>query len=123
MLEDGYRDLKRLGLEADITTTSSVSIIERKLPMDIRREWAKTVSLDTSMVDKTHTFPSLLRFLINQKRANYAALRAYSSNTAFSKAIVHHAGTREYTDDKEKQSNQPKCLFHDNAEHWTSECI
>ena len=27
MLEDGYRDLKRLGLEAEITTTSSVSII------------------------------------------------------------------------------------------------
>ena len=30
MLEDGYRDLKRLGLEAEITTTSSVSIIERE---------------------------------------------------------------------------------------------
>lgn len=28
-LEDGCRDLKRLGLEAEITTTSSVSIIER----------------------------------------------------------------------------------------------
>ena len=27
MLEDGYRDLKRLGLGAEITTTSSVSII------------------------------------------------------------------------------------------------
>ena len=27
-VEDGYRDLKRLGLESEITTTSSVSIIE-----------------------------------------------------------------------------------------------
>ena len=67
MLEDGYRDLKRHGLEAAITTTSSVSIIGRKLPMDIRREWAKTVSLDSSMTDKTNKFPSLLQFLLNQK--------------------------------------------------------
>ena len=35
IIEDGYRDLRRLGLEAEITTTSSVSIIEKKLPPDI----------------------------------------------------------------------------------------
>ena len=38
IVEDGYRDLKRLGLETEITTTSSVSIIERKLPADVRKE-------------------------------------------------------------------------------------
>ena len=100
MLEDGYRDLKRLGLEAEITATSSVSIIERKLPMDIRRDWAKTVSLDASVIDKMNKFPSLLRFLLNQKRAieyDCAALRAYNSNTAMSKAVAHHATAREYT--------------------------
>ena len=123
MLEDGYRDLKRLGLEAEITTTSSVSIIERKLPMDIRREWAKTVSVDASMIDKMNKFPSLLRFLLNQKRAieyDCAALRAYNSNTAMSKAVAHHATAREYTD--ERQSNQSKCRFHNNAEHCANEC-
>jgi len=41
VIDDGYRDLKRLGLEKEITTTSSVSIIERKLPNDAKREWAK----------------------------------------------------------------------------------
>ncbi|XP_068742221.1 uncharacterized protein [Montipora capricornis] len=123
MLEDGYRDLRRLGLEAEITTTSSVSIIERKLPMDIRREWAQSVSSDASMVDKMNKFPSLLRFLLNQKRAieyDCAALRAYNSNTTMSKAVAHHATAREYTD--ERQSNYSKCLFHNDAEHWTSEC-
>ena len=123
MLEDGYRDLRRLGLEAEITTISSVSIIERKLAMDIRREWAQSVSSDASMVDKMNKFPSLLRFLLNQKRAieyDCAALRAYNSNTAMSKAVAHHATAREYAD--ERQSNYSKCLFHNNAEHWTSEC-
>ena len=37
-VEDGYNDLKKLGLEREITTTSSVSIIERKLPPEIRKE-------------------------------------------------------------------------------------
>ena len=123
MLEDGYRDLKRLGLDAEITTTSSVSIIERKLPMDIRREWTKTVSLDACMIDKTNKFTSLLQFLLDQKRAieyDCAALRVYNSNTAMSKAVAHHTTAREYTD--ERQSTQSKCLFHNNAEHWTSEC-
>ena len=31
LIEDGYRDLKRLGLETEITTTSSVSVIEKTL--------------------------------------------------------------------------------------------
>ena len=42
-VEDGYKDLKRLGLEREITTTSSVSIIERKLPANVKREWAKLI--------------------------------------------------------------------------------
>ena len=45
-VEDGYNDLKKLGLEREITTTSSVSIIERKLPPEIRKEWAKLVSAE-----------------------------------------------------------------------------
>ena len=62
MLEDGYRDLRRLGLKAEITTTSSVSIIERKLLMDIRREWAQSVSSDASMVDKMNKFLAFYDF-------------------------------------------------------------
>ncbi|KAJ7337869.1 hypothetical protein OS493_008027 [Desmophyllum pertusum] len=69
IVDNGYRDLLRLGLEKEITTTSSVSIIEKKLPADIRRDWAKLVSSDTSSVDKKDKFPSLLKFLLNQKTA------------------------------------------------------
>ena len=69
IIEDGYRDLKRLGLETEITTTSSVSIIERKLPADVRKEWAKLLSADESAVNKTDKFSSLLKFLLGQKRA------------------------------------------------------
>ena len=64
-VEDEYKDLKRLGLEREITTTSSVSIIERKLPANVKREWAKLISADNSMLDKTDKFPSLLNFLLS----------------------------------------------------------
>ena len=75
------------------------------------------------MIEKMNKFPSLLRCLLNQKRAieyDCAALRAYNSNTAVSKPVAHHATTRQYTDDKKRQLNQSKCLFHNNAEQ--SEC-
>ena len=69
IIEDGYRDLKRLGLEKEITTTSSVSIIEKKLPTDLKREWSKLVTCESSTIDKTDKFPNLLRFLLDQKQA------------------------------------------------------
>ena len=90
VVEDGYRDLKRLGLEKEITTTSSVNVIEKKLPTEIKKEWAKLVSSDPSTVDKANTFPSLLKFLLNQKQAmeyEKAELRSDSKIKGF----VHYS--------------------------------
>ena len=63
LIEDGYKDLKRLGLETEITTTSSNSVIEKALPQDIKRKWSELVSSRDSPVDKSNQFPSLLDFL------------------------------------------------------------
>ena len=38
IIERGYRDLELLGLEKEIPNTGTVSLIEEKLPRDIRRE-------------------------------------------------------------------------------------
>ena len=83
LIEDGYRDLKRLGLETEITTTSSVSVIEKALPPDIKRKCSKLVSSRDSPVDKSNKFPSLLDFLQSQRSAieyESATLRATSGN-------------------------------------------
>ena len=48
-------------------TTSSVSITEKRLPADIRREWARLVSSDSSSVDKKNKFPGLLKFCSTRK--------------------------------------------------------
>ena len=120
IVEDGYQDLKRLGLEQEITTTSSVSVIEKKLPTDVKKEWAKLVSSDHSTVDKTNKFPSLLKFLLNQKQAieyENAELR----NDSKTKGFVHYS---EKNDSKVSTSywKPSKCLCHEGANHLTTEC-
>ena len=122
IVEDGYRDLKRLGLESEITTTSSVSIIEKKLPADIRRKWAEIVSTDNSTVDKTNKFPSLLKFLRSQRGAieyDTASLRVPAGPV---KALIHHTTAKEEIDIKDQRMTQGKCLIHEGGKHSTEQC-
>ena len=122
IVEDGYRDLKRLGLESEITTTSSVSIIEKKLLADIRHKWAEIVSADNSTVHKTNKFPSLFKFLRNQRGAiqyDTASLRVPAGPV---KAVIHHTTAREEIDMKGQRLTQGKCLIHEGGKHYTEEC-
>jgi len=128
VIDDGYRDLKRLGLEKEITTTSSVSIIERKLPNDAKREWAKLVSSEHSPVDKRDKFPSLLRFLLEQKQAiEYENAELRSSGSLPLRGSLHYL---EKKNDKvaipegqgSSRYKRTKCLYHEGANHWTNEC-
>ena len=131
VIESGYRDLLRLGLEKEITTTSSVSIIEKRLPADIRREWARLVSSDSSSVDKKNKFPGLLKFLLNQKRAiEYDLSDLRVSATLGSQAgqqSVHcaHAVAEDLKENKQQpfeSESSITCLFHNSASHGTDEC-
>ena len=127
IVENGYRDLLRLGLEKEITTTSSVSIKEKKLSTDIRRDWAKLVSSDTTSVDKKDKFPSLLKFMLNQKRAieyDSADLRTSQSHSGQPTVNLAQAMAGEITENNQRSDNRAnsKCLFHDYAEHETGDC-
>ena len=122
IVEDSYRDLKRLSLESEITTTSSVSIIEKKLPADIRHKWAEIVSADNSTVDKTDKFPSLLKFLRSQRGAieyDTASLRVPAGQV---KALIHHTTSKEEIDMKDQRMTQGKCLIHEDGKHSTEQC-
>ena len=124
IVEGGYRDLLRIGLEREITTTSSVSIIEKRLPPNIRKDWAKLVSSDTSPVDKKDKFPSLLKFLLHQKRAieyDSADLRK-SAQQAINHASVVVKEIDESNHSDESRTADSRCIFHGNARHETSEC-
>ena len=66
VIEEGYQDLGRLSMEREITTTSSVSIIERRLPPTIRERWSELVCRKNTKVDRTNKFPHLLDFLLKK---------------------------------------------------------
>ena len=68
IIERGYRDLSRVGIQQEISNTSTVSLIEEKLPKDIRREWSRMVNRTDSTVDERNKFPCLLGYLLEQKR-------------------------------------------------------
>ena len=97
-----------------------MSVIEKKLPTDVKKEWAKFVSSDHSTVGKTDKFPSVLKFLLNQKQAieyENAELR----NDSQVKGYVHLS---EKNDSKVTTSywKPNKCLCHEGAHHLTPEC-
>ena len=120
LVEDGYRDITRLGLEAEITATSTVSIIEKALSTDIRRKRAEMLSCRGSHINKSKRFPSLLEFLQNQRSAieyDSASLRMTNNNQ-------YYRGTSHHTEGVEEVSKEPKpkCLIHDHGWHWTAYC-
>jgi len=104
-----------------------VSIIERKLSNDVKRDWAKLVSSEHSPVDKKDKFPSLrLRFL--QKQAieyENAELRS-NSNVPVTDSLHYLEKRNDKVTILEGQDTshykRNKCLYHEGANHWTNEC-
>jgi hypothetical protein len=55
-------------MEAEISNSGTVSLIEERLPRDIKREWSREVNRSTSKVEQKNKFPYLLQFLQEQRK-------------------------------------------------------
>ena len=69
VVENGFLDLKRLKMDHEICNSSSVAMIEEKLPPSIKRQWTLHVINSTRLGDNSSRFKSLLEFLLDYKRA------------------------------------------------------
>ena len=81
MVERGDRDLRWLSLEKEISNNTAVSIIEEKLPRELKKAWALEISKSESKVSFDDKFLSLLEFLKERRRAiEYEAddMRSYT---------------------------------------------
>ena len=67
LLENGYNDLRRIGLDKEISNSTIASMIEEKLPKTIKAQWCLQMCEDD--IDDTDKFPSLMKFLLKHKRA------------------------------------------------------
>ena len=126
-IERGYRDLVLLGIEKEISNTGTVSIIEERLPRDIRREWSKEVKKEGSKVDLRDKFPSLMHFLLEQKKfIEYECSDLRSGENYKSKVHYINEENKDSVEDEiilQVSSYNQKCIVHDNSNsHTTEEC-
>ena len=55
-------------LEHKLSNATVISLLEEKLPKNIRRDWSKMVNETDNKIDDTNRFPAFLDFLLEQKR-------------------------------------------------------
>ena len=67
LLENGYNDLRRIGLGKEISNSTIASMVEEKLPKTIKAQWCLRMCEDD--IDDTDKFPPLMEFLLKHKRA------------------------------------------------------
>ena len=68
VVDKGYRDLARLKVDRELSNSTAVSIIEERMPLNIKIKWAEKVKKSTSTIEDTNKFPALMAFLLEQKR-------------------------------------------------------
>ena len=120
VVEKAYFDLKKLNMEKEISNTTIVSIIEMKLPEDIRRKWAERVSMDDSPVDKANKFPHLLKYLLEVGRTMRYLSAELRDPIPTKKGQIHNA-TSSYVVAKPRESRQA-CWLHNSSTHSIEEC-
>ena len=64
-IEQCWLDMKRFNLEHELSTVSVISLIEKILPTEQKKEW---VRIYHQLTDKSKTFPRLLKFLLDEKQ-------------------------------------------------------
>ena len=129
-------------LDKEISNSTAVSIIEDKFPRDIRRLWALEISKSNSRVDDANKFPSLLKFLLEQKRAvEYdndnirIPTHIYGGANHFEESAtsVHSIGYDEFSDSRREmigeanhvEQNKWKnslCVIHNASDHSIRDC-
>ena len=68
IVERGYHDLSYMKVEHKLSNTTVISMLEEKLPKDIRREWSKQVNELEKKPDDKDRFKEFLKFLLKQKQ-------------------------------------------------------
>ena len=97
-------------MENEISNLYMVSIIEEKLPSTTKRKWAEEISKEDSHVNKRDPFPSLLKFLLQQRK-----VIEYISSDFRSKGNIIRTFDTNVTNNSQKT-----CWIHNSNAHSIS---
>ena len=122
-VEKGYQDLARINMESEISNSGTVSLIEERLPRDIKREWSREVNRSTSKVEQKNKFPYLLQFLQEQRKIiEYESSELRIGGDHARKGRVHVIDRDgKFIEDKEA-TKTTRCLVHSSSTHNTADC-
>ena len=114
-VEKAYQDLKRIGLEHEMSNSYIISVIEKKLPDEMRTDWVKSIA-EKGEVDSAMVFKLLMKFLNRWRNIieyDESAIRKAPERKVGS---THHA---EMTNTKEKSE---VCWLHEDGKHPIWKC-
>ena len=93
LIERAHRDLVLLGLESEISSSTIVSVIEQRMPQEIKKEWVKLVMGEEHDKISKNKFPSLLKLLLQfRERIEYELSDIRGS--IYEGGTVHHGEGR-----------------------------
>ena len=114
-VEKAYQDLNRLGLEQEMSNSYIISLIEKKLPEEMRMEWIKLVA-EKGEIDSVVVFKMLMKFL--RKWRNIIEYDDSAIRKAPEKKVAsaHHAAPRKTREKSEV------CWLHEDGKHPIWKC-
>ena len=111
VIESGYMDLTRLGIEQEISNSQTVSVVEEKLPRDVKLAWSKKVIKNGSTIHLENKFSKLLEFLQGQRRLIEYANADIRLPERVDTESTHHVNHTDFG-----------CLIHATNNHSTQNC-
>ena len=112
-VEKAYRDLSRMDRCGEMENGTILSLIEKKLPDEIRCEWIKIVASQEEDDDPSQKFKLLLELLQNWKvRLEYD--QALIRKVTEKKSVSNHATAHT---DRSKKIQKERCWIHSNENH------
>ena len=106
-IEKAHQDLLRLGFEKEINNSTIVSIIEERMPENLKKEWIKLAAGTKRLEIASNKFPHLLQLLLEyRERLEYEFSNIRTDESFRGKVHMNNAT---------KGDNKPKCWIHQSS--------
>jgi hypothetical protein len=114
-VERAYQDLKRIGLETEMSNSYIISVIEKKLPDEMRIDWVKSIA-EKGEIDSTKVFMLMLEFLNRWRN-----IIEYD-DSAIRKAPERKVGSTHHTGQTKTREKSEVCWLHEDGKHPIWNC-
>ena len=114
-VEKAYQDLARIGLEQEMSNSYIISVIEKKLPEEMRIDWVKSIA-EKGEVDSAKVFKLLMGFL--KKWRNIIEY----DDSAIRKEPEKKVGSTHYAGSANPRERSEVCWLHEDGKHPIWKC-